>query len=310
MKNRLLLLFLLTSCWTFSQPRVSASKQAFELGEQITLSYRLKFKNANTDIHFSSFTTTIPCINLSDNSVSKKGFEILRPFSDSLYKKGDYTIWEGKYTLTSWDTGRFLIPSVSISLTDSVYYFKALPLTVSYPKEIDKEEMKDIQESFAEIPFSFSRWFLQNSAWIIAVFVVLFGLVFWRIFKRKKVEIIAPLIDIKQRTLEEMDALKSLKTRNQEELKIYFDRLSFILKSYLSERYELEFMERTSLQTSSLLIQSKVNSATVKNIQLVLEQADFVKFANSKIDEVHVKFISDIARKIVIETSPKQSLYV
>lgn len=310
MKNKIVFFFLLVSSWMFSQPNIYVSKSAFELGEQISIIYRLQFKNPNTNIHFSSYTTYIPAINLSNNSVSNKAFEITAPFSDTLYGKGNFTVWEGRYKLSCWDTGRYLIPSVSITLTDSVYHFKAFPLTVFYPAKIDKQEMKDIQESFTEIPFSFTRWLKQNIAWIVVLVILIILLIIWRVFKGKKIAIEVPIIDIKQHALDEIDALRDLKHTNQEELKVYFDRLSFVLKKYLSERYELELMERTTVQTSSLLIQSKVNTHTVKNIQLVLEQSDFVKFANSEVDEIHVKFITDIAKKIVIETSPKQSLYV
>jgi hypothetical protein len=80
--------------------------------------------------------------------------------------------------------------------------------------------------------------------------------------------------------------------------------MSYILRSYLGVRYELNLLESTSFQTKILMKHKGLSEDTVETIQLILEQADMVKFAKSMPEEIDILKISALAKQIVAETSP------
>ena len=87
-------------------------------------------------------------------------------------------------------------------------------------------------------------------------------------------------------------------------MKKHFVELSYILRSYLTTRYDISLLEKTSYQTKILLTEKGLNKETVDVVSRILSQSDMVKFAKSKPELIEILRISTLAKQIVVETSP------
>ena len=77
-----------------------------------------------------------------------------------------------------------------------------------------------------------------------------------------------------------------------------------ILRMYLTSRFEISLLEKTTYETKLLLTQKGLNDETVEVIARILSEADMVKFAKSEPDVIAILRVSTLARQIVAETSP------
>lgn len=111
-------------------------------------------------------------------------------------------------------------------------------------------------------------------------------------------------MSLKDRTLFAINSLDEQKMWMEGKFKQHYTELSHIMRSYLSGRYDLNLLERTTFETRALLIQKGLPSDTVETFMTILKQADMVKFANSTTDELNVLKVSMLAKQIVAETSP------
>ena len=111
-------------------------------------------------------------------------------------------------------------------------------------------------------------------------------------------------MSLKERTLLAIDALDNEKLWEKEKLKEHFVELSYILRSYLTARYSITLLEKTTYEAKLLLTQNGLNEDTVENIGRILSESDMVKFAKSKPEVISILRVSTLARQIVAETSP------
>ena len=86
-------------------------------------------------------------------------------------------------------------------------------------------------------------------------------------------------------------------------LKEHYVELSFILREYLSKRYALSLIEKTSYESKLLLTQKGIPVLTIDEIGEILNQSDMVKFAKSEPEEITVIRLSSTAKQIVEQTS-------
>ena len=172
---------------------------------------------------------------------------------------------------------------------------------------IDGVDLYDIKENFAEIPpkpFSLVD-FLKSNWWWIALIIV--GIIVFIIVKRRNKEDTEERekpLSLRQRTLFAIDALEKAKLWEKGLLKEHFVELSMILRMYLTSRYEISLLEKTTYETRLLLTQKGLNEETVQVIARILSESDMVKFAKSEPDTISILRVSTLARQIVAETSP------
>jgi hypothetical protein len=115
------------------------------------------------------------------------------------------------------------------------------------------------------------------------------------------------LLSLEERTLNAIDALEKRKLWEEDRLKEHFVQLSYILRSYLTERYSISLLEKTTHEARLLLEEIALNKSTISSIISVLSEADMVKFAKSKPEVNSILLVSRMARVIVKETRPIES---
>jgi hypothetical protein len=83
--------------------------------------------------------------------------------------------------------------------------------------------------------------------------------------------------------LRDLDKLKSEKIWQQDKIKLYYTRLTEILRVYIENRYGILAMEQTSNETLQSLLESGFNDNNLfEKLKEILLLADLAKFAKAK----------------------------
>lgn len=298
----------LCCCVLFSQAQLKSGvkKGDLQIGEQTELIYEVKTYAKNLDVQFIPFKKTIPALRFTQENTYENPdsieIEIISQFKQKYSKKKGENSWVGSYMITVWDTGYFVIPPFDAKSADSLVQFSPILIHVTAPKEIQGKELYDIKEEFFEIPFDWGDWFQHYKYWLFA-FVALIGLgLVYFYFKRKKKEVVLDTRTLEEKTLLAIDSLRSSALWKNGEFKTYYSELSFILRSYLSARFELNLLERTSMETIGLLKQKGLQTELLHSIRFVLDQADLVKFAKFTPTEKDLESRTNETKSIVLET--------
>ncbi len=278
-----------------AQPKAYVRRNTFLLGEQTELIYEVKGVKKTDKLSF---------IPKQKKITGAKGVEIIGEFQDTLIPSGKVFTWQGSYTITAWDSGRVTIPETTILVNDSVLQLNALNLFIKTPKIKEEKGLYDIKEGFEEVPSSTSLFFQKYWGWIVGGLLLILGIILYFKFRKKK-EKKAPEItlSLKEATIKEIDALFEKRLWEHEGLKEHYFQLSLILRTYLGKRYTLSLMDKTSYQIEVLLGQLNLHHSLQTEINLMLNQADLVKFAKSSPDITEVTRSIQRAKDIVTKTS-------
>lgn len=292
--------------------RTNVSQKSILVGEKIVLTYTLTFDGKAQKPIFNPAVGVLPSRLKSktgslSNAISDN-IEVESPFKDTIVKGKKQATWTGTYEITAWDEGNYVIAGPTISVDDSTIYFPDTEINVKLVSAKKGQDIYDIKESFAKIPeepFSFKRFFANHWWWLLPL--ILIPLIYWMVRKVKNAEkppVRIKEMPLKERTLLAIDALEKSKLWEKNRVKEHFSELTFILRSYLSSRYNINLLEKTSHETKLLLLQRGLHAETVNVISMILNEADMVKFAKSHPDEIAIYKHAQLARQVVAETSP------
>lgn len=305
LRQLLITLCCLSSFFGWGQKTARLIPNEIQIGEQATLTYALILPKKSEKYTFDPFEKSIPSIrtitiNGKDSTITSS-FEIIGNFSDTTFLANNQLNWRGTYRITTWDTGYFVIPPTVFSTPDSTYELAPVLVRVTAPSIPENQEIEDIREQFAEIPFDFSTWAKNNWSWIVIIAFILIagGIYFWFKRKRKTNENWRESLSLFDRTMLAIEALEKEKNWERNQQKTHYSELTYILRSYLGAVYEINLLEKTSYQTTVLLIQKGVSQPNIQSIQAILEQADMVKFAKSIPDEKACIEISQSVKTII-----------
>lgn len=312
MRSCLCILAILSNFGVARSQTSSAIRHAeLEIGEQTELIYTFRQDGALSKIKFVPRTVTIETLGQSNSSSlasqNKGQLEIIGKFRDSIFQQEKQNTWIGKYTVTAWDTGYFVVPGPTLIYKDSTYTFDPLLLHITAPLAESGRDLYDIEESFSDFPEDRFYWLRRNYGWLLAV-AGLSILAYW-FYKRRKKPVIETTSEknLRERTLHAIDALDAAKLWERGQIKEHHTELSFILRSYLGARYGLNFLEQTTFQATTLLLHTGLDPDTVESIRIILDQSDLVKFAKSAPAEIAILQVSALARQVIAATSPLET---
>ncbi len=216
--------------------------------------------------------------------------EVIRNYkTDTIRKGGNYDLVR-KYGLTQFDSGKFTIPPLKVTINGKAYFSDSVRLEVGGVKvDTLQQKMYDIKP-IVEAPSDWSRWL-----WILvalALLVVLGGVgvgVYYLIKKRQKTKLGQAVykspIEKATALLQQLDK-KALWQKG--EVKDYYSELTDIARTYIEEEINVPAMESTtsevieSLRREARRKNMKLTPETLETLEKVLRQADLVKFAKSK----------------------------
>ncbi|MBQ0115447.1 MAG: cell wall anchor protein [Bacteroidales bacterium] len=191
--------------------------------------------------------------------------------------------------LQSFDSGLYSLGPIPYVIGKDTFKTDQLSLKV-VPVKVDTTQNIHDYKPVEEVPFKLFDWvpdFISDYwwAWLIALLLVAGGLYYYYFWYKKG----RKLLDPERKRLppyeEAMCNLKKLKADNLWQNgfeKEYFTGLTDILRVYIDRRFQINAVEMTSSQIIDTLRKNDETKAVNEQLAMILEIADFVKFANAR----------------------------
>lgn len=291
------------ACWCFGSgfaqtKRVYWAEDSVRIGDKAQLTILVKNKPKKFDYNPISDIFVCDIIHKGE-TLWKPGGELeIESFQDTTYTQKGINYWKGVYTLIAWDSAKYRLPELWITWKDSTFSFHAPNLYVGFVK-------KKVKEGIDEIPIEPEEdsWRLLKQYWwvLVLVAVAVIIVILWN--KRRKIQKSEEL-SLRERTLLAIKQLRKKEDWLHGKTKSHYVAFSSVLKMYLSSRYELSLMERTTQQTITLLKLKGLDYNMIRRIEVLLREADMVKFAKTELDPLHIQSSLFRLEEIVTELSP------
>jgi hypothetical protein len=194
-------------------------------------------------------------------------------------------ISKSEYVITTFTTGEYVIPPITIDYTDPNGEKKQIqsePLFILVKSvgatESDKEDIRGLKLPM-EITGGYWGYFL-----ILPILALLaaFGFLYYR-QRAKAVALPTAPEEFKKPPWEvallELENLKSSELLGKRQIKKYYIILSDIVRKYLERRYQVTALDRTTLEVKAELKRAKVAGEVIDLAHGFLYSCDLVKFA-------------------------------
>ena len=304
MKHFLSLLLLISYINCFGQAiEVNISRDEVRVGDVFVLQYMI------SDV--SNFPETINANDFFPVNVLSKDTLVHHPdslveilsYKDSILMNNGISRYSRSYHLIAWDSCALSLVGFEYLYNDSVFKFPPVYLNVTYYDTESGLELMDIQEGFHDWEKSSNKkpslWWI----WIIVSIICAFSVIFllWR-RKNKKRQILKQ--SLQEITLEQIEKLKKEKLWQRDMLKEHFVQFSHILRTYLTDRFGISFLDKTTEQSILLLDQLEFDEKINNMILQLLKKSDLVKFADSRTEETYIQVLFEELTLIVNQTTP------
>ena len=265
-----------SSLLSYAQPGIKTftDKNEILIGEQLKLRVEADFVPGAYNLRWLSLPDSIP------------HFEVLnRSKIDSVYTNSRLSGISQTFTITSFDSGKWTLPSFMIGIdpvnddTTFNYFTDTIPITVSFSVSDTTGQLRDIKP-IKDVETANILWY-----WIAGGILLLALIIFlvW-LYRRNKKKVVSP-IPLKSNLSaydEAMLELKSLQVYNfsdPADIKIVHTKLAEILKRYLSRRENDNFLNKTTGDILILLDGIGVEKGLLSKMAAALRCGDAVKFA-------------------------------
>ncbi|EHQ30166.1 hypothetical protein [Mucilaginibacter paludis] len=278
-------LVLLISLGSFYKAKAQAvqvdarlEKATIPLGDQTKLHLTIRFPAKDS--------VTFP--KLAD-SIKAKLLIVSANKADTSFDKSDISIEtiDKTYTLTSFDTGQYVIPQYQFKTKAGVFTTKELVLTVN-PVAVDTSKgVYDIKQPFT-VSYSWMEWLRDNwpkVAFPLLAILVIAGIIYYLRKRPKKEVAVKPAEPEKPAhviALAKLHALRDEKLWQQDRVKEYHSEISDVMRDYLERRYNISANEQTSDEIFASLRYMDISEQDKSMLRQVLMLADLVKFAKEK----------------------------
>lgn len=214
--------------------------------------------------------------------------------------------------LQSFDSGVYRLNSIRYvengeTIASNQPVLKVFPVAIDSLETIhDYADVADIDRSFIDYLPDFV---VDYGLWIlVAIVVIALGAYIFYIVTRKKNPFAiaaAKPVPPYEKAVQELNQLRSEKLCEQGREREFYTRLTDILRIYLQGRFGINAMEMTSTQIRHSLQSNETTRLSKKNMEQVLETADFVKFAKVRpLPDDNVKAFNS-AIQFVEDTKPQ-----
>jgi len=192
------------------------------------------------------------------------------------------------YLMTGWDSALVYIDALPVISGNDTFWSNSVSLKVVDIPVDTANAICDIKPVY-DAPFDWK--FFWTVVIIVLLSLILIGAAVWAYFKyfRKKFHKgkVADEKPVDPRpahviAMEQLEILRQEKLWQEGQIKLYYSRLTEIVKGYVSRRYSISATEQT---TDELLTELRMNTKidvskdSVENIKDLLQLADLVKFA-------------------------------
>jgi len=216
-----------------------------------------------------------------------------------------------KYTLTSFDSGRYVLPAQEIFIRDKRFLTDQVLIDVAtVPVDTIKQPMYHIKEIQNE-PYLFSDYL--NYFWGLIALLIVIGVILYFVLRDKPTEeeIISriPPFDAAKMRLKELDNKELI---SQNKIKPYYVELTDIVRTFIEREMNIPALESTTDELMETIVDfngsSHLNipSETLYKLKKLLKEADLVKFAKSKPLQNEIALHREDAEGIIDILHPKK----
>lgn len=218
---------------------------------------------------------------------------------------------EQRVNIQLFDTGYIFIPELAVPYqlangTLDTAFTESLLLTIAGVPISEDDELMPIKPIIKE-PLNWLDFWPAYLA--VVVFLLAYLVYFW--YRRKERNRVEPPPPPPKPAhvlaLERLDELESEQLWQSGQINPYYTRLSYVLRAYLEDRFNVPALESTTRQIDTALV-DKGNLANDQRAELsqLLQLSDLVKFARAEPDEnLHQRGL-DRVRTFVTNTVPIQ----
>lgn len=196
-------------------------------------------------------------------------------------------ILQQELTLTSFDSGYYLIPAIPVHFVrdgqPDVAYTRELPLEVTtFPISSDSVSLAPIKNIIEE-PFKAQDLLPYG---IAAAALAMAGFLIWYLVRgRHRVRSMPPPAPPRpphEVALEKLAALREADLVRQGAIKAYHSQLTYIVREYLENRFAIRALESTTDEILTQLGRQATVAGWSGELRRMLQTADLVKFAKAE----------------------------
>lgn len=262
---------------------VSVDTQTVLIGDQFNVSVWAKHTQGAFDVHLPDIHDT-----------TLNGLELIEsyPLDSSYDQDGDLVRFQKEYKITAFDSGTYQIAPLPFYISrdqDRDTLFSApLKIRVQTVKLDTTQQIRDIKGP-KNAPVSF----MEILPWLLIILgVVLLVFLAWYLYNRRRkgkplLGRVKPVEPAHQVALRELDKLDAEKLWQRDEVKMYYSRLTAIIRAYIEARFNIRALEQTTGETlrefkekypaHSLVVKGGLSLYDI--LEQLLTLADQVKFA-------------------------------
>lgn len=213
-------------------------------------------------------------------------FELLEESPIDTLRSQTHYLYTKRYSLIHFDSGNYFIPQQQVLVNGFSKIADLIPVRVNSVKvDTTKQKLFDIKP-LSQVKKNYNR-LISRVLWGLVLALIVIGVSYTYLFQKRKKELRVRELPPFDRAIEELKALESEKPFEQDEFKLYYSRLTAVVRRYLEEEAKIDALESTSEELLIKLEMRKgegtldLDFTTLKSLREVLKNADLVKFAKS-----------------------------
>ena len=208
-----------------------------------------------------------------------------RPLADTLDLDNNRIQINRDLIIQSFDSGMWIIKPIPYVVNGDTAYCNQLSLKVL---PVDVSQMKDINDikPVEDVPFNLLDWLPDYWwAWLLGLLLIGAGIWAYRKYYKKGINPLKPSrkrLPPYEEAMVNLQNLKAAQLWQQGQEKEYFTGLTDILRVFIDRRFHINAVEMTSSQIIDTLKRNEETKAVNEQLEMILEIADIVKFANAR----------------------------
>ena len=208
-----------------------------------------------------------------------------RPAADTIDLDNNRIQINRDLIIQSFDSGMWIIKPIPYVVNGDTAFCNQLTLKVL---PVDVSQMKDINDikPVEEVPFNLLDWLPDYWwAWLLGLLLIGAGIWAYRKYYKKGINPLKPnkkRLPPYEEAMINLQNLKAAQLWQQGQEKEYFTGLTDILRVYIDRRFHINAVEMTSSQIIDTLKKNDETKAVNEQLEMILEIADIVKFANAR----------------------------
>jgi len=229
---------------------------------------------------------------------------------------GEQILKTNQIKFTFWEEGRHVVFSplvvyqqngeVKTLMAAQVAVMVGSPLSTNQAATDTSQVKMDPIKDIIEEPLNIWKDILLPYGGGLLGMVVLVSLIYFLVKKMGQKEPPPPepevIIPAHQTALEKLDDLENAELWQKGNVKEYQSQLTYIIREYLENRYDINALENTTVEIKKDLKKLSLGDELQNDLQNILQVADLVKFAKAKPGaSVHEEFMEK-AKRFVLQT--------